>query len=106
MKHRSKYSFAGAAASDSIAIMSPGNLDDMKIYAREYKKLGIKCICDPGQSLTAWDAESLKEWISGSYMLITNDYELELIMKMTSMKKSDLISKTGSVYNNTGEKAL
>ncbi|MBN2654544.1 MAG: carbohydrate kinase family protein [Nitrospirae bacterium] len=104
MKHRSKYSFAGAAASDSIAMMSPGNLDDMKIYAREYKKLGIKCICDPGQSLTAWDAESLKEWISGSYMLITNDYELELIMKMTSMKKSDLISKTGSVITTLGEK--
>ncbi|MCE5311995.1 MAG: carbohydrate kinase family protein [Nitrospiraceae bacterium] len=103
MKHRSEHSFSTNAA-DSIAIMSPGNLDDMKIYAQEYKRLGIKCICDPGQSLTAWDSQSLTEWIKGSSILISNDYELELIMKMTGMKKNELLSMTGAIITTLGEK--
>ncbi|MDX9715282.1 MAG: carbohydrate kinase family protein [Dissulfurispiraceae bacterium] len=104
MQYKSEYSFGDSVSADSIAIMSPGNLEDMKEYARQYKKLGIRCICDPGQSLTAWDAESLKEWISGSTMLITNDYELELIMKILTMNKEDLLTITKTVITTLGEK--
>lgn len=103
MKHRSGYCFEGINAADSVAILSPGNLDDMKIYAEHYKKLGIRCICDPGQSLTAWDGESLKKWIDGSSILISNDYELELIMKITGMSKNELLNMTGAVITTLGE---
>ncbi|WP_333653900.1 hypothetical protein [Dissulfurispira sp.] len=72
MKYKSEYDFKNPEPKDSAVIIGPGNLQDMKEYAKKAKSKGIKCICDPGQSLTQWDGNSLREWVDGSYMLITN----------------------------------
>lgn len=104
MKYPSGYNFNSAAPRDSIALIAPGNLQDMAEYARECKKKGIRYICDPGQSLTAWEKESLKEWIEGSTMLISNDYELEMVMKMTGMNKKELLRLTKTITTTLGEK--
>src|SRR3990170_380662 len=82
MKYPSKYKFNTANPEKSITIIAPGNLQDMAEYAKECRNRGINYICDPGQSLTAWKKNALLEWIKGSMILITNDYELEMIMKM------------------------
>jgi adenosine kinase len=37
-------------------------------------------------------------------MLISNDYELEIIMKITGMNKTDLLSLTDSIVTTLGEK--
>ena len=104
MKYQSGYKFNSAAPRDSIALIAPGNLQDMAEYARECKKKGIRYICDPGQSLTAWEKESLKEWIEGSTVLISNDYELEMVMKMTGMNKKELLRLTKTIITTLGEK--
>jgi len=36
-------------------------------------------------------------------MLITNDYELEVIMKMTGLKKAEILSLTGMIITTLGE---
>lgn len=104
MKYPSGYKFNSASPRDSIALIAPGNLQDMAEYAKECKKKGIRYICDPGQSLTAWEKESLKEWIEGSTMLISNDYELEMVMKMTGMNKKELLRLTKTIITTLGEK--
>lgn len=104
MKYPTRYEFKNPESNDSIIIIGPGNLQDMKEYARKAKDRGIRCICDPGQSLTQWDGDSLKEWIDGSFILITNDYELELIMKMTGMDKKGLLGLTKTIITTLGEK--
>ncbi len=104
MKYPSEYELKNPESKNSICIISPGNLYDMKKYAKKAKELGIMCICDPGQSLTQWEANSLIEWLDGSYMLITNDYELELIMKMTGMDKKGLLGLTKTIITTLGEK--
>lgn len=104
MKYQSEYEFKNPESKDSILTISPGNLYDMKEYAKKAKNRGIRYICDPGQSLTQWDRSSLREWIEGSYMLIANDYELELIMKMTGMDKDGLLGLTKTVITTIGEK--
>lgn len=104
MKYQSGYKFNSASPRDSIALIAPGNLQDMAEYARECKKKSIRYICDPGQSLTAWEKESLKEWIEGSTMLISNDYELEMVMKMTGMNKKELLLLTKTIITTLGEK--
>jgi adenosine kinase len=104
MKYQSGYKFNSAAPRDSIALIAPGNLQDMAEYASECKEKGIRYICDPGQSLTAWEKEPLKEWIDGSTMLITNDYELEMVMKMTGMNKKELLRLTKTIITTLGEK--
>jgi adenosine kinase len=103
MKHPSGYRFEGEEAGQSVLLIAPGNLQDMVEYADACRQKGIRYICDPGQSLTKWDGESLRNWLKGAMMLISNDYELEIIMKMTGMKKTDLLQLTGLIITTLGE---
>jgi len=104
MKYPSEYKFNNIAPENSIALIAPGNLQDMAEYANVYKSKGIKYICDPGQSLTAWEGKALREWIEGSMLLISNDYELELIMKMAGMDKKGILGLTKTIITTFGEK--
>lgn len=104
MKYPSGYIFKNAESGNSVALIGPGNLTDMIEYAKIYRSNKIKYICDPGQSLTAWEKTALIEWISGSEILISNDYELELITKMTGMDKKRLLSLTNIIITTFGDK--
>jgi adenosine kinase len=103
MKHPSGFAFSRSDRGTSIALIAPGNLYDMREYAKQCREIGISYICDPGQSLTAWEGPALREWIEGSYMLVTNDYELELVMKMTGFGREDLLQRTGVIVTTLGE---
>jgi len=104
MKYPSGYSFNNADSKSLIGIISPGNLQDMIGYAKIYKLKGIPYICDPGQSLTQWDGQTLREWLDGSMLLISNDYELEMIMNLTGLDKNGLFDLTGTIITTLGEK--
>jgi adenosine kinase len=104
MKYPSGYNFKSSNPDNSIALIAPGNLQDMGEYAKECKNKGIGYICDPGQSLTAWEKEPLIGWIEGSTMLISNDYELEMVIKMTGMNKKELLRLTKTIITTLGEK--
>lgn len=104
MKYSSGYTFDGVEPGDSICLIAAGNLGDMVDYAEACRSRDIRYICDPGQSLTGWDGQVLTEWIRGSMMLISNDYELELIMKMTGIDKRGLLRMTKTIITTLGEK--
>ena len=104
MKQATSYDISSADPKNSIMLLAPGNLQDMISYASRCRERNIPYICDPGQSLTLWTGEQLRDWISGSMMLITNDYELEVIMKMTCLKKDDILSLTKMIITTLGDK--
>lgn len=87
----------------TLAIVSPGNLDDMRTYADRFRDLGIPYIFDPGQSLPAWSAASLREAIRGSEILISNDYELEMIREKTGLSQESLLGLTRRLITTRGE---
>lgn len=89
---------------ESIMLLAPGNLQDMIGYAALCRNMGMRYICDPGQSLTLWTGEQLRDWIKGSMLLITNDYELEVIRKVTGMTKEELLGLTDMIITTLGEK--
>lgn len=104
MKYPSGYMLEGTNPGDSITLIAPGNLKDMVDYASVCRDTGIKFICDPGQSLTSWNGKDLADWIDGSATLISNDYELEMIMNMTGIDKKGLLRLTRAVITTLGEK--
>jgi len=104
MKYPSDFAFKDLNPENCLSLIAPGNLKDMVKYANFYRTNGIPYICDPGQSLTAWDNRDLAEWIHGSMILISNDYELEMIMKMTGMDKKGLLGLTKTIITTLGEK--
>ncbi len=103
MKHPSGYAFDGVNPSEVLAIVAPGNLEDMLAYTRRYKDLGVRYIFDPGQSIPAWSAPELKEMATGALALIANDYELELYRRKTGLKEGQLLKMAVAVIATRGE---
>jgi adenosine kinase len=87
----------------AIGIISPGCPEDMIGYARRFKELEIPYICDPGQQIPILPGEVLSEMITDSEILISNDYELEMIQKSTGMTTRGLMSRTGALITTLGE---
>lgn len=102
MNHGSGFDPAGLDPEDTIAIVGPGNLDDMAKYPGVYKELGVFCIFDPGQSLPAWDGPDLIRTIGQADMLISNEYELEMITSKTGLSIDGLLGAVATVITTKG----
>ncbi len=89
---------------NSIAIIAPGNTADMEQYAKLYKKEKVKYIFDPGQSITSLSGSVLKNSISGAWILIGNDYEINIIKKKTGWTGKALLGKIKMLIITKGAK--
>ncbi len=103
MKFSSTINFDEIDGKNTIAIIAPGNLDDMINCATNYKTRGIDYIFDPGQSLTAFGSEDFLKCLEGSRIMISNDYELELICSKTGLDKPGLLQRTNTIITTLGE---
>jgi len=106
MKDTSAYKFENINPSGTVGIISPGNFEDMLSYSRYYKKSGIPYIFDPGQQIPMLSKDALSEMIDRADILISNNYELDMIKKATGFKKSDLPEKAKIVITTLGEKGV
>ncbi len=104
MKYPCDYAIDGLEPHDTLAIIAPGNLDDMAAFSRAYIARSIPYIFDPGQQIPVIKSELLIEMLSGSRLFISNDYELEMIMRSTGMNKYDLLEKTQAIVTTLGER--
>jgi adenosine kinase len=103
MRFSSSLDFDKFNPRETIVIVSPGNIDDMINYPQACKDRGINYIFDPGQSLPVWNATDLIRAIEGCQVLICNDYELDMIMSKTKLKKDSLLKKAAAVITTMGE---
>jgi adenosine kinase len=103
MKYSSSLDFDKLHPKETLMIISPGNLEDMVNYPRFCKARGIDYIFDPGQSLPMLDAKGLIQTIEGCLILISNDYELDLIMSKTGFSKETLRRRARTIIVTLGE---
>jgi adenosine kinase len=103
MKYPSSFNFDEINPKESIAIIAPGNLEDMMKYSVTCKARGIDFIFDPGQSLPMWDSQNLTQCVEGSKILISNDYELELVIDKTGLDKKELLQLTNCIIVTLGD---
>lgn len=87
-----------------MAIVSPGNIDDMRILPKFYRKYKIPYIFDPGQALPALSKEDLVSGMDGAEVLMVNDYELALVQKKTGFTKKQILDKVITLVTTLGEK--
>ncbi len=102
MMHTSDVDLASVDAQETLAIVSPGNLQDMVDYPRRYQEAGIFAIFDPGQSLPAWNGPDLTQAIGRCNMLVSNDYELGMINNNTGMSVEQLLGIVDTIVTTTG----
>lgn len=96
------YGFPGIDARQDIAIVSPGNVEDMRRLPRMYREKGVPYIFDPGQQLPVLTGEELLEAIEGSLACITNDYELNMICKATGKSEDEIAARTSWLVTTLG----
>jgi adenosine kinase len=104
MKHTARSDFGALDPRRTLAVVAPGNLEDMLRFTRVYKEKGIDYIFDPGQSLTGWGSSDLVEMIRGSRIFISNDYELELTQEKIRLDVDGLLSLTGALITTRAER--
>jgi adenosine kinase len=102
MAHASELSFRTAGPID-LVIISPNDPAAMVQYAEECRTLGIKFIFDPGQQCARMSGDELAEGITGAFMVICNDYELELIRQKTGMQEADVLAVASTLIITRGE---
>ncbi len=103
MNYPSEFRFDGVNPKDSLAIVSPGNLEDMLAYSRSHKERKIPYIFDPGQQIPVFSGEELAEVITGAELLVSNDYELEMISQATGLNESALLERCKAIITTLGE---
>ncbi len=86
------------------AIIGPGNPDDMVSLAGFYRENAIPFIFDPGQQITTFDGARLSSCIDGAAVLIGNDYEIDLVEKLSACTREQLLDKAGAVIVTFGGK--
>jgi adenosine kinase len=89
---------------NSIAIVSPGNIQDMADYPNLYKQKKVRYIFDPGQAIPGLNKKALISGLSGAEILIGNDYEIEMIKKKIGWPEKKLITKIKILIITKGEK--
>ncbi len=90
-------------ASNGLVIVSPNDPLAMVQYAEECGALGVKYIWDPGQQCTRMDGAALAAGVNGAFMVIVNDYELELLKQKTELDEADLLRRAKVLVVTRGE---
>jgi adenosine kinase len=99
-----------------LVVISPNAPEAMVQHAEECRELGVPYIYDPSQQIVRLSGDELCRGINGAHALFVNEYEYELIRKMTSMEKDAILEcepvsfivvtrgKLGStIYSQEGE---
>lgn len=104
MAYPSDYSFPALDPEKDIAIISPGNVEDMRRLPKFFREMGVPYIFDPGQQLPVLNAADLRAAIEGALACITNDYELGMICKATQMQEDELLGRALWLVTTLGAK--
>jgi adenosine kinase len=86
-----------------MAIISPNDPGAMVQYAEECRTLGIPFIWDPGQQCTRMAGPELRDGLTGSAIVICNDYEFELMRQKTSVDEETILDHTKALVITRGE---
>ncbi len=94
---------AGAYITTDTNNNHPGNIGDMVTYPQQCQEKNIRYIFDPGQALPALQGEDLLNSIDGCWMLMVNDYEMELIVQKTAQARENIINRAGNCVITRGD---
>jgi adenosine kinase len=102
MKYSAGLDFNRLDPKETLIIVSAGNLEDMIHYPQACKTKGIDYIYDPSQQILRLNGADLLQATEGCRILISNDYELELIMNKTGLNKEALLKKAQAIIVTLG----
>lgn len=92
----------GDAEGITLGIVAPDGREAMLQHSRDFERLGIPHIFDPGQAMTLFDGDDLKTFIRQANWLVANDYEFQLIREHTGMGKEEIAEQLEALIITRG----
>ena len=86
-----------------LVIIAPNDPGAMVQYAEECSTLGVPFIFDPGQQCARLSGDELRDGITGARLVISNDYEFELIRQKTGMGEDGVLEQATALLITRGE---
>jgi adenosine kinase len=68
-----------------VGIVAPDGKQAMIQHSRDFVEEGIPHIFDPGQGMTLFNGDELKQFIKEAKYIVVNDYEFQLLKEKTGM---------------------
>lgn len=87
----------------ALAIIAPGNANEMLDLADFYFKKNFPFIFDPGQQIIQFTKNQLRAAVKQASIYIVNDYELSLSQKITGWDKSFILKNAGVLITTLGK---
>lgn len=88
----------------ALAIVAPGNLEDMTALPEYFRRKGLRYCYDPGQSISALTPYQIKDGISGAHTVFASDYEFGLIAQKTGWTAESILEKVSNLVVTYGAK--
>jgi len=86
----------------TIGIVAPDSRKAMLQHSRDFERLGIPHIFDPGQAMTLFDGEDLRTFIKQANWLVANDYEFQLIHEHTGLSQAEVAAQLEALIVTKG----
>ncbi|MDO8481556.1 MAG: carbohydrate kinase family protein [bacterium] len=86
----------------ALAIVSPGNIEDMTTLPSYFRKKRLNYCYDPGQQILALTPAQLKDGISGAHTLFVSDYEFGLIAQKTGWTEASILEQVTNLVVTYG----
>jgi adenosine kinase len=86
----------------TLGIVAPDAREAMLQHGRDFKAHGIPFIFDPGQAMTLFSGDDLKEFIDLANWLIVNDYEFQLLSERTGWDKEEVAAQLDALIITQG----
>ena len=102
MNRAGEVGLADTDATPAAVIVGPNGPAGMARLVRECRDAGIPFVFDPAHQLPHMTREDLEEGCRGAWILIGNDYELELIRQRTGRSDAGLLELASTVVTTLG----
>lgn len=82
--------------SPDYVLIGPDGPEGMLRHTQECRTRGYRFVADPSQQLAFGDGEMIRELIDGADILVSNEYEAELITSKTGWSQAEVLSRVGT----------
>ena len=87
-----------------IGIVAPDGKQAMLQHSRDFVATGIPHIFDPGQGITLFNGEELRQFIREARYIVVNDYEFQLLKERTGLDGAAIAAQVEALIVTRGAK--
>jgi adenosine kinase len=85
-----------------VGIVAPDGKQAMIQHSRDFVRAGIPHIFDPGQGMTLFNGDELRQFIIEAQYIVLNDYEFQLLKEKTGLSGDEIADQVEAMIVTRG----